>query len=123
VIDYEKDLASKRKKIIKTFLEIRKFKEQTQRKISDLHYHGNTHKTDKGKAEALDNFFASTFTHENTTNLNALKQEPEFQMDNIRITSDMVKKRLLALYANKGHGPGLIHPRLLKELANKLCEH
>jgi hypothetical protein len=91
VIDYEKYLASKCKKSSRHFWTFNS-RSKPKGKIPALHYHGNTYITDRGKAEAISNSFASTFTHVNTTNLDALKQELEFLMDNIRITSDMVRK-------------------------------
>jgi hypothetical protein len=74
------------------------------------------------KAELLNNFFISTFTKENLTNVPSLAQRfPPNSICTVNITYDRVAKKLEKINENKAVGPDNIHPKVLKELRNQLC--
>ena len=71
---------------------------------------------DKEKADILQKQFYSVITT-STDNLTAtLIIKSDTTLLNLKITEDLVKKRLLKLKVNKSTGPDKILPRFLKEL-------
>ena len=72
------------------------------------------------QANALSEFFTSTFTKDSTT---ALKNKSTSSvMKDVNITLEDVLERLININTSKSPGPDNIHPRMLKELANELCK-
>ena len=80
---------------------------------------GSVAETDQLKAEALNSQFASVFTE---TVFNQIPfTKPKYNiMENILVTPKGVAKLLSGLNPSKSQGPDLIHPRVLKELANEI---
>jgi hypothetical protein len=79
--------------------------------------------TDEEKAETLNNFFSSVFTHEDKTSVPILTEgmySKGVLITDIVITPEAVKKKLNSLDASKAQGPDNIPPRVLKELSNEL---
>ena len=77
---------------------------------------------DLEKAEVLNNYFSSVFTHENLDLIPVFNDlyhgEP---LDNFDITTDQVYQRLRELKSNKSPGPDGLHPRILKGAASAIC--
>ena len=78
-------------------------------------------KDDQEKADVLQNFFSSVFTEETPGDM------PEFETRNfeealmtVKITPDVVEKKLNCLKANKSPGPDKMHPRVLKTISEAI---
>jgi hypothetical protein len=76
---------------------------------------------DIDKAETLNKQYTSVFTREDTNSLPNLKAKPIQVHLNINITKDSILKKLKNLRTDKSPGPDMIHPRILKEMAELLC--
>lgn len=78
--------------------------------------------TDRDKSEALNNYFASVFTTENTNLIPNIHHQTPF-MKNFTITENGVYILLSKLNPKKAVGPDNISPRVLVECARKshLC--
>ena len=61
------------------------------------------------------------FTQEPTDEIPSIDSKTNATTNNINIPSEIIKKKILALDINKACGPDEIHPKLLKELANKVA--
>ncbi len=124
VKDFEKKIAREARDNPKAFFSYAKSKLKTRSSVPDLiKPDGAIASKDRDKAELLNNFFSSVFTHEDLTNI------PDFEKRNINhpsedlyITPDKVKKKLRKLKPNKSPGPDGIHPRVLVELVDELAE-
>ena len=79
---------------------------------------------DLEKAEVLNNYFSSVFTHENLDLIPVFNDlyhgEP---LDNFDITTDQVYQRLRELKSNKSPaaGPDGLHPRILRDCKCNMC--
>ena len=79
--------------------------------------------SDQQKADALNQQFASVFTTEDLSNLpQAEPLDLQHLLENIDITEDKVKAKLLKLRPDKAPGPDQVHPYVLKTLADSLCK-
>ena len=78
--------------------------------------------TDKEKADTLGNFFSSVFVKESScTWLMNDQEKPEIteKMD-LKISEEVIVKKLKSLNPNKSPGPDSLHPRVLKEVCQSL---
>ena len=119
--DFERSIAADAKTAPKKFWSYVNSKTKTKSKIPSLkQIDGLLAKTAVEKAEALNKFFATTFTNEDTSNVpEADNQTYEGSLlITFKITPDMVLKKLREL--NPGKTPGLDgwHPLLLKNTAD-----
>ena len=73
-------------------------------------------------AEELNNFFSSTFTVEDLTNVPDANAAHEHSIANVTISSSDVAKQLKKLKACKSPGPDNIYPCFLKEVACEITE-
>ena len=90
---------------------------KTRAGIANLETEDGTACTDKEKAEALNKFFFSVFTKENTDFVPEPKTKPiKVPIQDLVITEEGVLKKLNSLNPAKSPGPDMMHPRLLKEL-------
>jgi hypothetical protein len=95
---------------------------KTKRGVANLkRENGSLAETDIGKANMLNNFFSSVFTHEDKHHL-PLTQELEVTnpLTDVEITEQEVDKLLQQLNSDKLPGPEGIHPRILKECLSLL---
>ena len=73
------------------------------------------------KAEALNNFFSSVFTIEDTTNMPTLGDRPVLNtLNELNLTQADVQKILQNLKPDKAQGLDEMHPRVLRELNTEL---
>ena len=82
-----------------------------------------TPKNDQEKANILQKFFSSVFTEESPGDLPHFeKRKYDSELNDLLITTDMVKKKLLKIKVNKSPGPDQIHPRVLHETTSSIIE-
>ena len=77
------------------------------------------------KADIFNKYFYSVFTHEDTSNLNTLRNSISFLspiIQSINFTPNNVYNELVNLDAGKACGPDHITPKLLKLCAEFICE-
>jgi hypothetical protein len=78
---------------------------------------------DTEKAEVLNTFFQSVFTHEDTTNVPHIDNHPiEEDLLDIHFSVQSVADILQRLNASKSAGPDGMHPRVLKECSDILSK-
>ena len=84
---------------------------------------GNLSFSDEGKAVALNRYFASVFCDENLATI------PDFtplhqplDIEDLVVTKDMVRVKLLGLKATCSPGPDQVHPRVVREASDQLAE-
>ena len=78
---------------------------------------------DRGKAQILNNFFASVFTHENTDEIPVVEDtKPNLEiLDHIEISEITLTKHLKLFNTSRAAGPDGINARIMKELADELA--
>ena len=86
---------------------------------------GNLAFDSKEKADILNRFFSSVFTHENVDNVPDL--EPGSRSDHtflsdVVITEEAVRKKLQQLNPSKAQGPDGIPPKVLKEVSTEIAK-
>ena len=83
---------------------------------------GTSTDTDSEKADELNSFFASVFTHENLSNI-PIVQDLNFDrpLETIDVGINQVEKLLHELNTTKSMGPDNMHPFLLQKLSKTLC--
>ena len=82
---------------------------------------GNTTDVSQDKAEILNNYFRSVYTHEDTANIPNLSGNPYPEMPPINVTPEGVEKLLADLQPNKASGPDQLPARILKENSKELA--
>ena len=65
-------------------------------------------------------FFSSVFTKEDTENLPTAPHEGSQTLEEVEITLEKVKNKLVKLSNSKAPGPDGIHPRILREAAEEV---
>ena len=86
---------------------------------------GNTVSDDRGMAELLNEYFASVYTVEDTSEIPSVPivyqgNEP---LEKIEITEEIVLKKIGKLNAYKSAGPDGFHPRVIKEVKEEIAPH
>ena len=77
--------------------------------------------SDKEKAEILQEQFSRVFTKEPEGEIPFFEQRTDIHITDVKISEEMVQKKLNELNTNKSCGPDEIHPRLLKELSSEIA--
>jgi hypothetical protein len=80
---------------------------------------------DASKADVLNEFFSSVFTHEDVTNVPRLEEGSYSNgvfLSEVRVTPAAVQRKLSDLNPNKAQGPDEVPPRVLKEVCKELAE-
>ena len=116
--NYEKMIARETKGNSKAFYRYVNSKTKIRQSIPDLELENSIAKTDTEKATVLNNFFASTFTREDSSSvLHSLTNLNVPPLDSIEIVQSDVYKKLKYLKIDKAQGYDGIPPRILKETA------
>ena len=121
--NYEFELSSKVKSTPKLFWKYAQSRLKSRQSIPTLSKPDNSKVTSpQEKADTLNEYFSSVFTHEN---LNNIPSPPTYAVDEvlstIQITPEIVRKKLQSLNPNKSPGHDAVHPYCLKELADSIC--
>ena len=85
---------------------------KTTSRISDLDMgNGRMATTNKENADTLNSFFCSIFTRENHDDTPILQSTPnDTPLDDITLTEEIIKNKLIKLNPNKSPGPAGWHP-------------
>ena len=119
--EFEQKIAKELKSNPKSFYKYVKSKTKVQLSSPELEINGSIKTTSYDKAEALNNFFTSVFTNEDTTKIPCVTtNSPKECLSEFSITKDEVKKLLDKLNINKSAGSDGIHPRVLREAAKEI---
>jgi len=123
VATFEKQIASESKTNPKAFFSYARSKTKVRQSVADLKDDtGQVLSDNTAKASALNNYFTSVFTKEDTENVPTLESvDTEQKLSHIVIQPEDVQKRLLKLNTTKSAGPDGIHPRVMKELSHQLA--
>ena len=121
---FERRLAQEIKINVKSFWKYVNSHKKNSPKIPDLKNKDKTFsKTDKEKADTLNQQFQSVFSVEDLNSVPILKNKPLITfLSNITITEDMILKKLKSLRTDKSCGPDTVHPFILKNLAQTLVK-
>lgn len=120
-IDYERNLANNIKTNSKSFYSYIKRKRVAKVNVGPLE--GETGELLVGNmemAKALNEYFVSVFTIEDTKNIPTLDKQGAVGMEElntIKITKEVVLGKLMRLKEDKSPGPDGLHPRVLREIA------
>ena len=124
---FEQKLGENIKTDSKTFYKYVKSKQQVKDSIGPLKgQNGELSSDSKFMAEELNDFFASSFTRENTQNI--INSNIQFQgnseekLSNINVTPELVRKHLLKLKRNKSPGLDNIGSSLLLDICDYITE-
>ena len=124
---HEKTIAKNAKSNPKAFWQYAQSKLKTRSEIPDLIKPGSENEpqytsSDHEKADIFLDYFSSVFTSEPTgcklPNFN--KRNYVKELDNIKITIEMVEKKLRKIKINKSPGPDAIHPKVLHEVTSAI---
>ena len=119
---FEHNLAQDLKSNPKAFWKYVRTIMKTTSRISDLDMgNGRMASTNKKKADTLNSFFCSVFTRENHDDTPILQSTTyDTPLDDITLTEEIIKNKLIKLNPNKSPGPDGWPPRVLKEVAEAL---
>jgi hypothetical protein len=121
--EFERKIAAESKTNAKAFFNYARSKMKTRSPVSDLILEdGKVASTDQEKAEALNNFFSSVFTIEDSSNLPSIEETIcQSNLKEMVFTEEIVKKQLDKLKCDKTPGPDGIHPKVLREMSEVLA--
>eukprot|EP00061_Rhincodon_typus_P013552 g39991.t1 len=74
------------------------------------------------EAEELNNYFASVFTVEDTSNIPKIQESQGAEVSMVASTKEKVLEKLKCLKVDKSPGPDGLHPRVLKEIVEEVVE-
>ncbi len=90
--------------------------------IGDLiNENGETISEDKEKAKLLNQFFASVFTQENTTDIPTIAPQTDQLLTDLDITTKKVQEHLDNILESKSPGPDGMHSKVIRELKDELA--
>ena len=119
ILEFEKRIAQSIKKSNKGYWKYANSKLKSKSKVPDLKLSDESHTSnDQEKADILNEFFSSVFTHEDLNNFPKSRTRIfRSKLEDIEITEEIVLDALTSLNGSKSPGPDAIHPRILKECA------
>jgi hypothetical protein len=121
---HERKIASTAKENPKTFWSYVNRRTKNKEKIPDLYVNDDVEqlaKTKEEKANLLNDYFASVFTKEpNDTIPEPRDRDFREELITVNFTEEEVGKKLRSLNPGKSPGPDSMHPRILKETANRI---
>ena len=121
---FENQLVGSLKDNPKAFWRYTNTRLRTRPKIGDLRNSaGDIEHHDSAKATILNSFFGSVFTHEEVADMPTLSLErapPE--IGDIDISPSEIEEKLLKLNPSSAPGPDDVHPRVLREARQALCQ-
>ena len=122
--NFEERLAREVKENARVFWKYVNSAKKTRSSIPNLRrMDGTFSSSDQQKADALNQQFASVFTLED---IDTIPQSNDMDLDhlleNLTVTEEEVKTKLLKLRADKAPGPDSVHPYVLKKMAETLCK-
>ena len=123
--EFERKIAAESKTNNKAFWRYVNSKRKIRTKVGDLKTAtGKYTNRDDEKAEILSKQYYDTFTKEDISILPAAINRiiTTGPLADVQITEEEVHKKLVSLRIDKSPGPDGLHPRLLKELADELCQ-
>ena len=121
--DFENDLARNAKEKPKLFWKYANSRLKTRSQITSLKKPDTSYAaTEKGKADTLNDYFASVFTEEDLSDIPSVPHmHCNETIGDIYITPEMVRTKLEQLNPNKSPGHDNIHPFTLREIADIIC--
>ena len=122
--DFERKVANEVKENSKAFWRYVNSSKKTRSSIPDLKCQDGTFaSSDQQKANALNHQFASVFTIENKDDFpNEEEINLQHLLEDLEVTENQVKEKLMKLRSDKAPGPDKVHPHILKTFANTLCK-
>ena len=119
ILEFEKRIAQSIKKSNKGYWKYANSKLKSKSKVPDLKLSEESYTSnDQEKADILNEFFSSVFTHEDLNNFPKSRTRIfRSKLEDIEITEEIVLDALTSLNGSKSPGPDAIHPRILKECA------
>ena len=126
--NFERELVKKAKQNPKAIWKYIQSKSKTRAQLGKIHIDPENPKTattddDKEKAEIFSKYFKSVFVEEPPHDIPTIESRfVEHEMPPLFITKDMVSKVLNKLKVDKSPGLDQIHPKILKELAEKIAD-
>ena len=122
--EFERKLCDNIKEDVKSIWTYVRSKTKTKSTIGDIEDSDGIINTDSlCKAEILNSFFSSVFVSEDITNVPDLPDRNfNYELKDIVVTPLLVKTQLLKLNSTKSPGHDQMHPLVLKELSNELCD-
>ncbi|MEW8545715.1 MAG: reverse transcriptase family protein, partial [Candidatus Thiodiazotropha sp.] len=123
----EKGIAESSKTNPKNFWKYVNSKRKTSSGIGELHTQKGSSTfvadTDADKAEVLSDFFSSVFTQEPDGDIPSLnKRNFDTESNDGYFDKETVRRLLVNINISKSQGPDQLHPKLLYELSNVICE-
>ena len=119
---FESRLVSELKTNSKAFWRYANSRLKTKSGIGDLRdSNGEMVSGAEAKAQVLNSFFASVFTHESSADVPGLhRRAVTVELSDVVVTAGAVEQKLRALRVASSPGPDDIHPRVLKEAHSSL---
>ena len=123
VREHERLLSKKSKRDPKSFWKYTRRKSKPRSRLGKLKVGDRSYDTDSEKANVLNDYFSSVFTHEDLSDVPecSMGGDTYDEIGNLTVTPDVVKKKLLSLNPQKSPGPDGLHPYVLKALADDLA--
>ena len=118
--DGEDDYDKKKKQPLKKFFGFIKSLKKDASGVAPLKRDGVLVSDSKGKANILNQQYASVFTEEDTETVPDLGPSPHQKMPHPTVTQKGVQKLLASLNPNKAAGPDKLSPRFLREVSEEL---
>ena len=127
VRQFEKKLGENIKQDSKSFYKYVKSKQQVKDSIGPLRgQNGDVSSDSKFMAEELNNFFASSFTRENTDSIQdsniKFQGNSDQKLTDINITPELVRKHLIKLKRNKAPGPDNLGSSFLLDICDQVAK-